>query len=271
MDNPTELYSSNSRMQQLLAETVDTVQRVMPRIEISPAIVQAYGNLDRAEFLPDTQQQYAYQNQAGALRSKTDRYFLSCTSRPSMVLILLHLLDVRAGLNVAEVGTGSGEIAAILDNLGCLVHTIEYDPRLAERARKRLERLGHSTIKVYTGDGGKGIPEAAPFDRMVCTAGASSILHHLRDQLTDDGLLLHPFGEYRAADEMVHGKLALVPKHGQATILRLNVHFVPLMSPRPGAWTCALHRRDVLIPSGSRKAKALHIVRQVVGPVLPNI
>jgi protein-L-isoaspartate(D-aspartate) O-methyltransferase len=261
-----ELYSSHPGMQQLLEQSFAAIHKMMPKLEVIPEIMQAYGQLDRAEFLPDTQQQYAYQNQAGAIRSKTSGYFLSCISRPSMVLMLLHLLDIQpnAGLKVAEIDTGSGEVAAILDNLGCEVHTIEYDPGLAIRAERRLQQLGHTAVKVYTGDGGKGIPEAGPFDRMLYTAATSSIMYHLHEQLTDDGLLLHPYGGFNPEDGMVHGRLALIPKQGKASTVSLRVHFVPLMSPEPGGWTRDLIGND-LIPSDERKAKALNTIRHWVG------
>lgn len=242
----------------------------MPALEIDPQIMQAYGQIDRADFLPDTQQQYAYHDQAGAIRTETCEFFAAATTRPSLVLMMLHVLRLtpHSGQKVAEVGTGSGEVAAILNNLGCDVHTIEYDPGLAERARRRLQRFGHTAVHVYAGDGIKGIPQAAPFDRILYTAGATSILYHLRDQLTADGLLLHPYGKFNQEDGLIHGRLAVVPKNGKATLLPLQVFFVPLVSPEAGGWTRGLHKNE-LIPSDSPKAKALHMVRRVVRPFLP--
>jgi Protein-L-isoaspartate carboxylmethyltransferase len=260
-----EQYSANSNMQQFLIEAVAAMQKMMPDLEIMPEIMRAYGKLDRAAFLPDTQQQYAYQDQAGALRTETSEFFPSSTTRPSLVLMMLHVLRLtpQSGQKVAEVGTGSGEVAAILDNLGCDVHTIEYDPGLAERARQRLQRLGHTAIHTYVGDGAKGIPQAAPFDRILSTAASSSIMYHLRDQLTVDGLLLHPYGNFKQEDGLVHGRLALVPKNGEASLLPLKIHFVPLVSSKAGGWTRGLWTKDV-IPSDSLKAKALQMIRQVL-------
>lgn len=253
----------------MLVESVAAVHKMMPNLEIDPEILHAYGKLDRADFLPDTQQHYAYHDQAGAIRTKTREFFPSLTTRPSLVLMMLHALQLtpHAEQKVAEVGTGSGEVAAILANLGCEVHTIEYDPRLAEIARSRLQQLGHTAIHVYAGDGAQGIPEAAPFDRMLYTAGASSVMYHLRDQLTPDGLLLHPYGKFYQEDGMVHGRLALVPKSGKASLQPLHVFFVPLVSPEAGGWTRGF-RKNELIPSGSPKAKALHLIRQVARPLL---
>jgi len=253
----------------MLLESVAAVHRVMPDLEIDPQIMKAYGKLDRADFLPYTQQHYAYHDQSGALRTETHEFFPSATTRPSLVLMMLHALRLTpySGQKIAEVGTGSGEVAAILDSLGCEVHTIEYDPGLAERARQRLQRLGHTAVHVYVGDGAKGIPQAGPFDRIFHTAGASSILHHLRDQLTAGGLLLHPFGRFNQEDRMIHGRLAVVPKNDEASVLPLHVYFVPLISPEVGGWTRGLHKNE-LIPSGSPKAKALHVVRRVVRPLL---
>ena len=253
----------------MLMESVAAVRKVMPGLEIEPQIMQAYGRLDRAAFLPETQQQFAYHDQAGALRTATGAFLASATTRPSLILMMLHALRLtpNSGQKVAEVGAGSGEVAAILDNLGCEVHAIEYDPGLAKRARQRLQRLGHTAVHVYAGDGARGIPQAAPFDRILHTAGASSILYHLRDQLTADGLLFHPFGRFNQEDGMVHGRLALVPKNGKASLLPLHVYFVPLVSPKPGGWTRGLHRND-LIPSGSAKAKALRMVCWAAKPLL---
>jgi protein-L-isoaspartate(D-aspartate) O-methyltransferase len=109
------------------------------------------------------------------------------------------LLELRPGLHVLEVGTGSGYSAAVaarlIDPGGSLV-TIEFVPELSEFAAKNLvsNKDTPGNIEVVTGDGSAGLPDRAPFDRIYFTAGAGARFDAvpLLEQLTDDGILLYP-------------------------------------------------------------------------------
>ncbi|ASJ07582.1 protein-L-isoaspartate(D-aspartate) O-methyltransferase [Thermococcus pacificus] len=118
-------------------------------------------------------------------------------SAPHMVAIMLELADLRPGLNVLEIGTGSGWNAALISELVKTdVYTVERLPELVEFARKNLERAGVKNVHVILGDGSKGFPPKAPYDRIIVTAGAPEVPRPLIQQLNPGGKLIIPVGSY---------------------------------------------------------------------------
>lgn len=117
-------------------------------------------------------------------------------SQPSVVAQMTELLDVQPMMNVLEIGTGSGFQAAILSKLTeRTIYTIERIPSLATSARERFRQLGFNNIICRTADGTKGMPDKAPFDRIIVTAGAPIVPNSLVDQLKVGGKLLIPRGD----------------------------------------------------------------------------
>src|SRR5206468_1539879 len=96
---------------------------------------------------------------------------------------------------VLEIGTGSGYQAAVLSGLVKVVYTIEIVPQLGKEAAARLERLGYKNVKAGVGDGYKGWPEAAPFDKIIVTCSPEKVPQPLLDQLRDGGKMIIPLGE----------------------------------------------------------------------------
>jgi len=115
-------------------------------------------------------------------------------SQPTIVAIMTQALELGGHERVLEVGTGSGYQAAILSLLASEVYTIEIVKELAEEARIRLPRLGYANVHVRAGDGYKGWPEQAPFDRILVTAAPDELPQALIDQLADGGVLVAPVG-----------------------------------------------------------------------------
>ena len=95
---------------------------------------------------------------------------------------------------VLEIGTGSGYQTAILSRLAAAVTSIERHRSLARQAADRLHELGCDNVRVVVGDGSEGWPEAAPFDRILVTAGAPAVPETLLSQLADGGRLVIPVG-----------------------------------------------------------------------------
>ena len=114
-------------------------------------------------------------------------------------------LEVTRRCKVLEIGTGSGYQAAILSRLARRVYTVERHRRLARRARELFQRLGLHNITVVHGDGSLGLPEQAPFDRIIVTAAAEDPPQRLIDQLRDGGIMVLPVGQSeRGADADPH-------------------------------------------------------------------
>jgi len=112
------------------------------------------------------------------------------STKPSQVKRMLEFLD-PAG-KVLEIGTGCGWQTAILSELSDVVYSIEYDERLYERALHNLK--GYPGFLVR-GDGFKGLPHHAPFDRIICCAAVKEISPDLMDQLSDGGIMVAPVGD----------------------------------------------------------------------------
>jgi protein-L-isoaspartate(D-aspartate) O-methyltransferase len=115
-------------------------------------------------------------------------------SQPYVVALMSELLKVEPGMKVLEIGTGSGYQAAVLARLGAEVHTVERIPGLCEAARKRLLSMQLFSVHVRLDDGTLGWPSAAPFDRIIVTAGGPEVPQPLVDQLAEGGRLVMPVG-----------------------------------------------------------------------------
>ena len=117
-------------------------------------------------------------------------------SQPYMVALMSEALELVPGARVLEVGTGSGYQAAVLAEMDARVVSLERIPRLAERAREVLERLGYGDrVTVEVADGTLGWLPGAPYDAIVVTAGAPQIPRPLVEQLGEHGRLVLPMGE----------------------------------------------------------------------------
>jgi protein-L-isoaspartate(D-aspartate) O-methyltransferase len=147
-------------------------------------------------------------------------------SAPSMVGIMLDVLDIRDGNIVLEVGTGWGYHAAIMSILAGsgFVYTVERMPELALKAREIYKELGYDNIEVIIGDGSEGLPEHAPYDRISVAAAAPAIPQPLVEELKDGGRMVIPVGQYYQdlyLVEKADGKVNTSNKGGVA--------FVPLV------------------------------------------
>ena len=117
-------------------------------------------------------------------------------SQPFIVAIMTELLKLKGHEKVLEIGTGSGYQAAVLAQLVDTCYTIELVKKLANEARSRLSQLGYTNVVAKCGDGYKGWPEHAPFDRIIVTAAPVEIPKALVDQLKPDGIMVLPVGKY---------------------------------------------------------------------------
>ena len=116
-------------------------------------------------------------------------------SQPFTVAYQTQMLEVKKGEKILEIGTGSGYQAAILDELGGRVFTIERVKKLFDLTKSLLPQLGYPTVKCFYGDGFQGLPAFAPFDKILVTAAAPFVPDDLLKQLKTGGILVIPVGE----------------------------------------------------------------------------
>jgi protein-L-isoaspartate(D-aspartate) O-methyltransferase len=148
-------------------------------------------------FVPERLRPYAYSDQALPID------FGQSISQPYIVALMTELLEPRKSDKVLEVGTGSGYQAAVLAQLARHVYTVEIVPELAKSAAERLASMGYRNVTVRHGDGYKGWPEEAPFERIILTAAPPDIPQALLDQLRGGGRLVAPVGEGPWTQELV--------------------------------------------------------------------
>jgi protein-L-isoaspartate(D-aspartate) O-methyltransferase len=183
-------------------------------------VLDAMLAVPRERFLPPGQAERAYEDVALPLALG------QTVSQPFVVAYMTQWLEVRPGLSVLEVGTGSGYQAAILAQIGARVTSIERLAVLAESARERLTELGFE-VRVLVGDGALGWPADAPYDRIVATCACPTAPPALIEQLAAGGILVAPVGD-RDAQRLI--RVRKTPS-GSRIETGLEVAFVPLVGP----------------------------------------
>ena len=147
-------------------------------------------------------------------------------SQPYIVALMTELLALEKRHRVLEIGTGSGYQAAILAQLSGTVYSLEIVPELAQSAARTLRELGHLNVNVREGDGYRGWPEQAPFDRILLTAAPPEVPEALIGQLAKGGRLVAPVGRW---DQ----ELIVIQKSADGTIRRQSAGAVAFVPMRP--------------------------------------
>ena len=164
----------------------------------SPAIERAFRHVPRHYFLPNLSPQAAYQDEAIVTHQRDDTdEWISSSSQPAMMAIMLEQLHVEPGQRVLEVGAGTGYNAALLAELTGQpgnVWTVDVDQGFCVEARTHLGAVGKEDVHVVCADGWQGWPDAAPYDRIIVTASAYDIAPAWYDQLLEGGALVLPWG-----------------------------------------------------------------------------
>jgi protein-L-isoaspartate(D-aspartate) O-methyltransferase len=160
----------------------------------SSRVEAAFRAVPRHLFLPGMPLEEVYRDQAIVTKSINGQ-FVSSSSQPAIMAIMLEQLQLQPGQRVLEIGAGTGYNAALMAHIvgetGHVV-TIDIDEDIVESARAHLAEAGFGRVNVVCTDGGLGYPEAAPYDRIVLTVNAADITPSWRAQLTPDGRLLLP-------------------------------------------------------------------------------
>jgi protein-L-isoaspartate(D-aspartate) O-methyltransferase len=183
-------------------------------------VLSAIEKVPRDLFVPTTFRDRAYENIPLPIEQG------QTISQPYIVAYMTQALRVGRRMKILEIGTGSGYQAAVLAQLCRRVYTIDRYRTLVQEAERRFAGLGLSNITTRVGDGTKGWPEQAPFDRIMVTAAGATVPEALVDQLGPDGVLVAPVG--RVADDQVLVRLRRTAE-GVAREELIGVRFVPLV------------------------------------------
>src|SRR5262249_14529648 len=153
------------------------------------AVLDALREVPRHAFVDPLDHHRAYIDQALPIGHK------QTISPPFIVAYMTQAIDPQPGDRVLEIGTGSGYQAAVLAHLVRDVHTIEIVEPLGKEAAARLKQLGYANVHVRVGDGYKGWPEAAPFDKILVTCSPEAVPQPLVEQLREGGKMIVPLGQ----------------------------------------------------------------------------
>lgn len=187
-----------------------------------PAVLHAMQTFPRHFFFDSALHSHAYEDKAFPIGEG------QTISQPYTVAFQTELLQVKPGDTVLEIGTGSGYQASILYLMGAEVHSIEFNKKLHEKAKKFLPGLGVQ-IHFYLGDGSKGLSQKAPFDKILVTAGAPVVPSPLTEQLKVGGILVIPVGSRNTQ------KMLRLTKKSEDQIIREEFDkfsFVPLLGDK---------------------------------------
>jgi protein-L-isoaspartate(D-aspartate) O-methyltransferase len=214
-------YIDNYREQGARKQLVDLLRKKGIEDE---DVLKAIGKVPRHFFFDETFWNQAYRDIAFPIGEG------QTISQPYTVAYQTQLLHIHKGDKVLEIGTGSGYQTCILMELGAKVYTIERQEKLFERTIQVLPRMGYKP-EFILGDGSKGVPEHAPYDKIIVTAGAPTVPDELLKQLNVGGILIIPVGD---AEKQ---KMVTILKTGENDYEKVvldTFRFVPLIGDK--AW-----------------------------------
>ncbi len=164
------------------------IEEVIGSMNLPAPIIAAFAAVDRAEFAPPAGREHAYSDSIIRLGKH------SSLSQPTLVAEMVASVGPMPGHRALEIGTATGYQASVLSQIVDHVDTIEANPKLAEQAKKNIERLGYDEkVTVHVGDGTKGL-EGQQFDNILVTAALKEMPQALLDQLAPEGIMVAPVG-----------------------------------------------------------------------------
>jgi len=186
-------------------------------------LLQAMEEVPRHYFFDSSFLKFAYEDKPFPIGSG------QTISQPYTVAFQTELLHIEKNDKVLEVGTGSGYQACILSRLGAKVYSIERIKDLYTKTKSLLPKIDCNNIKIFYGDGYKGLPTFAPFDKILVTAAAPYIPDALIDQLKIGGILVIPVG---ASGSQIMYRLTKTSDNDYETEDHGLFRFVPLLEDR---------------------------------------
>ena len=172
-------------------------QQIEARGVRSEQVLEAMRTVPRELFLPENLTEFAYED--APLPIAADQTI----SQPYIVAFMTEALALQGGEKVLEIGAGSGYAAAVLGRIAGEVYSIERIAELASRAASTLAELDYDNVEVIHADGTLGLPEQAPFDAIIVTAGGPEVPETLKNQLKVGGRMIIPVGTSRDIQELI--------------------------------------------------------------------
>jgi protein-L-isoaspartate(D-aspartate) O-methyltransferase len=217
--------------------------QVVARGVVDPRVLAAMRAVPRDEFVGAAQRERAYDDTPLPIGDG------QTISQPYVVALMAEAAAIGPTDHVLEVGAGSGYASAVLGKVAGSVVAVEWHRRLADEARERMSRLGYRNVTVLEGDGSVGVPEHAPFDAIVVSAGGPSIPKPLLEQLRVGGTLVIPVGHDPNTQELL--RVRRTGEHAYETERLGAVRFVPLVGSE--GWAIDPHE-SVLVPAPASAA-----------------
>ncbi|MGJ3522089.1 protein-L-isoaspartate(D-aspartate) O-methyltransferase [Nitratidesulfovibrio sp. D1] len=198
-------------------------QQLETRGITDPAVLAAMRSVPRHLFVQEALRAQAYEDHPLPIGHG------QTISQPFIVALMSQIIEPQAGLRVLEIGTGSGYQAAVLAEMGLDVYTVERIRELHAAARDLLRTLKYRKVRLKLDDGTLGWPEAAPYDRILVTAGGPAVPGPLIEQLADPGILVIPVGASKRMQELVvvrkeGGRVVRESKGGVAFVDLVGTH-----------------------------------------------
>ncbi|REH52412.1 protein-L-isoaspartate(D-aspartate) O-methyltransferase [Tenacibaculum gallaicum] len=185
-------------------------------------VLEAVRKIPRHLFMDSSFEAHAYQDKAFPIAAE------QTISQPYTVAFQSQVLEIKPGEKVLEIGTGSGYQTAVLLELDAEVYSIERQHELFKKTSMFLPKLGYKPKRFIFGDGYKGLPEEAPFDKIIVTAGAPYVPKALLGQIKVGGRLLIPVGDQEQVMTLfIRNSLKEFEKHELG-----DFRFVPMLKKK---------------------------------------
>jgi len=214
-----------TEMRRALADAIEqAVNRTRQRSgggPIDPRVIAAMAKVPRHEFAPPQLRPYAYLDRP--LPVGPD----ATISQPSLVAMMTDLLKIERGQKVLEVGVGGGYQTAILAEMTSDVSSVEFHAKVAEAAKRNLERLGYGAVKVNVADGYYGWRPGAPYDAILVRMAIPDVTSALLEQLKPGGRLIAPIGPASSLQQLVLFQKGADGRITETTIMEVLFRALP--------------------------------------------
>lgn len=221
MNQPTDLFMQSAMADSMLPYRLRLIMQLRNSGIRDTAVLSAIEQVPREIFVEETFRDHAYDDTALPIAQG------QTISQPTVVAAMTQALELNSRLRVLEIGTGSGYQAAVLSKLSRRVYTIERHKELLMLAEERFRELGIHNIITMRGDGSKGWPAAAPYERILVTAAAASVPACYLEQLAPGGIMVIPVGPNGGEQALM--KIRKDKEGEVAEEVLMPVRFVPLV------------------------------------------